>query len=108
MCEEEVELVITDLGTPERQGLDLLAYGQLPLQGAGADDESLEAVAAHSGTAVLERTPERAPAAPGAHLPRARGPAERQRGDYRPVGLHDLLRVLSYEQDSCTLQVKSG
>lgn len=108
MCEEEVDLVLTDLGMPERQGLELLAY----------------MANYRSKVPVLTMSPSRSRAMQGppcwrGHLSSPLRPTvvlahvreglrSVERGDYRPVGLHDLLRVLSYEQDSCTLQVKLG
>lgn len=109
MCEEEVDLVITDLGTPERQGLDLLAYmanyrSKVPVLTMSPSKPSRPMQGPLCWRGHLS-----APLRPQVLISHVReGMRSVERGDYRPVGLHDLLRVLSYEQDSCTLQVKSG
>jgi CheY-like chemotaxis protein len=110
MCEQDVDLVISDLSMPERQGLDLLAYMAnyrskvpvLTLSPSHPAGNSLQGRLCWRGhlSAPLQ--------AHGviSHVRAALKSVER--GDYRPVGLHDLLRVLSHEQDTCTLQVKEG
>lgn len=109
MCEEEVDLVITDLGMPERQGLDLLAY----MANYRSKVPVLTMSAAKPSQAMRNQLCWRghlsASLRPNVLLSYVReGLRSVERGDYRPVGLHDLLRVLSYEQDTCTLQVKAG
>lgn len=109
MCEEEVDLVITDLGTPERQGIELLAYmanyrSKVPVLTMSPSKPSRPMQGQLCWRGHLS-----APLRPQVLISHVReGLRSVERGDYRPVGLHDLLRVLSYEQDSCTLQVKLG
>jgi CheY-like chemotaxis protein len=109
MCEQDVDLVITDLSMPERQGLDLLAYmanyrskvpvlTMSPARPTG-NLQNRTCWRGHMSTSLQ----------PHMIISHVReGLRSVQRGDYRPVGLHDLLRVLSYERDTCTLQVKAG
>lgn len=109
MCQEEVDLVLTDLGVPDRQGLELLAYmanyrSKVPVLTMSPTRPSRAMQGALCWRGHLS-----APLRPTVVLAHVReGLRSVERGDYRPVGLHDVLRVLSYEQDSCMLQVKAG
>lgn len=109
LCEQEVDLVIIDLGMPERQGLDLLAYmanyrSKVPVLTMSPSKPSRPMQGPLCWRGHLST-----PLRPNVIISHVReGLRSVERGDYRPVGLHDLLRVLSHEQDTCTLQVKAG
>jgi CheY-like chemotaxis protein len=109
MCEQDVDLVISDLSMPERQGLDLLAYmanyrSKVPVLTMSPSKPSGNTQGRLCWRGHLSMPLQ--PHGVVAHVREALRSVER--GDYRPVGLHDLLRVLSYERDTCTLQVKAG
>lgn len=105
--EHEVDLAFVDLGLAERESFELLAYlanccPQVTVMTMsvpwGADD----------GVAVLPwKGHLRKPIDAQALLSQARLDG-RERGERRPMSLHDLLRVLSHERETCTLKVHAG
>jgi CheY-like chemotaxis protein len=105
--EHEVELAFVDLGLPERESFELLAYlanccpkvTVVTMSVPWGQDE---------GVAVLPwRGHLRKPVQAQALLSQARLDG-RERGDRRPMTLHDMLRVLSHERETCTLRVNAG
>jgi len=109
MCDQDVDLVISDLGMPERQGLDLLAYMANYRSKVPVLTMSPSKPAGNSQGRSCWRGHLSTPLQPHVVISHVReGLRSIERGDYRPVGLHDLLRVLSYERETCTLQVKAG
>lgn len=109
MCEQEVDLVITNLGMSDRQGLDLLAYMANYRSKVPVLTMSPSKVARAGRNQLCWRGHLSMPLRPNVLISHVReGLRSVERNDYRPVGLHDVLRVLSYEQDTCTLQVKAG
>jgi CheY-like chemotaxis protein len=105
--EHDVDLAFVDLGLPERESFELLAYlanccpqvKVMTMSTPWGGDEGV--------TVLPWRSHLRKPVHAQALLSQARLEGY-ERGDRRPMSLHDLLRVLSHERETCTLKVHSG
>ena len=107
LSEHDVDLAFVDLGLPERESFELLAYlanccpqvKVMTMSMPWGDGEGL--------TVLPWRSHLRTPVHAQALLSQARLEGFEQ-GDRRPMSLHDLLRVLSHERETCSLKVHSG
>ena len=105
--EHDVDLAFVDLGLPERASFELLAYLANCCPQVTVMTMSMP-WGAEEGVAVLPwKGHLRQPLNAQALLSQARLDG-RERGDRRPMSLHDLLRVLSHERETCTLKVHAG
>ncbi len=105
--EHDVDLAFVDLGLPERESFELLAYlanccPQVTVMTMSVPWGTDEGVAVLPWKGHLRK-----PLNAQALLSQARLDG-RERGERRPMSLHDLLRVLSHERETCTLKVHSG
>jgi CheY-like chemotaxis protein len=105
--EHDVDLAFVDLGLPERESFELLAYLANCCPQVTVMTMSVP-WGTDAGVAVLPwKGHLRKPLNAQALLSQARLDG-RERGERRPMSLHDLLRVLSHERETCTLKVHAG
>ncbi len=105
--EHDVDLAFVNLGLPQREGFELLAY----LANCCPDVTVMTMSVPWGSDGEVAVLPWQGhltgPLQAQALLSQARLEA-RERGGRRPMSLHDLLRVLSHERETCTLKVNAG
>jgi DNA-binding response OmpR family regulator len=109
MFDHKVDLVIAHLGLPNWDGLNLLVYlanyhSKVPVLTLSNSKMSTgkESLLCWRGHLSL-------PLQPNALLSRVQDCLRTlERGEHRPLKIHDLLRILAHERESCILQVKQG
>ncbi|MDY7227759.1 response regulator [Hyalangium rubrum] len=111
--EHEVDLALVDLGLPERESFELLAYlaNCCPKVAVvtmstpwSADRSSQDEVSVLPWRSHLNK-----PVRTELLLTMTREVLQSLEGkSARPMSLHDLLRVLSHERETCTLKVNAG
>ncbi|HEX8701701.1 MAG TPA: DUF4388 domain-containing protein, partial [Myxococcaceae bacterium] len=105
--EHDVDLAFVDLSLPERESFELLAYLANCCPRVKVMTMSLPWGAEEGVTVLPWRGHLRKPVQAQALLSQARLEG-RERSERRPMSLHDLLRVLSHERETCTLKVHAG
>lgn len=105
--EHEVDLAFVDLGLPEREGFELLAYLANCCPQVTVVTMSVPWGTDEGVTVLPWKGHLRKPLQAQALLAQARLDG-RERGDRRPMSLHELLRVLAHERETCALKVNAG
>ncbi|WP_224242328.1 response regulator [Hyalangium gracile] len=109
LCEQEMDLVLIQMGMPEHQSFDLLTYMANYRSKVPVLTLSHARQTPSMGDVLCWRGHVARPIQPHALMCRVKdGLRDVERGDYRPVVLHDLLRILAHERSSCILRVKAG
>jgi CheY-like chemotaxis protein len=105
--EHDVDLAFVDLGLPERESFELLAYLANYCPQVKVMTMSTPWGGGEGVTVLPWRGHLRKPVHAQALLSQARLEGY-ERGDRRPMSLHVLLRVLAHERETCTLKVHAG
>lgn len=108
LCDQEVALVIVQLGMSDREGMDLLTYlanyrPRIPVLTLSHSRQATE------GETVSSRSHLSMPLQPYVLVSQVRECMRNcEQGKHRPLGLEVLLRVLRCERETCILKVKAG
>ncbi len=105
--EHDVDLAFVDLGLPERESFELLAYLANCCPQVSVMTMSMPWGADEEVTVLPWKGHLRKPVQAQVLLAQARLESC-ERGDRRAMSLHELLRVLSHERETCTLKVHAG
>ncbi|WP_224372266.1 DUF4388 domain-containing protein [Hyalangium versicolor] len=108
LCDVEVDLVIVHTGLPDRAGLELLTYLANYRPKVAVLTTSRVRKTEKLETLVWRGHLSR-PLTPHALVSRVKDCLRSQASEeYRSLALHDLLRILCHERETCVLRMKQG